>query len=221
SRGRGQLRETLAAPMLGRLSLALADIRVTRRINVHLHHEGELGILLLHLAEACENLLPSWRSKKIVIDQEQRLDTVMLACVAYPAHDRVRLARAHRAPHHVFHAAVRAGERASARSVERGHRVVEKSRQVTIVEYRQQRLGDQRDDDVLLAGLRANSLRDRVALAQFAAQEVLDDIAPDVLSLADHGGDAAFVEELARIREAADVKAAHHGGDAFGDELKR
>ncbi len=58
-------------------------------------------------------------------------------------------------------------------------------------------------------------------MLQLAAQEILDDIAPDIFSLADDGGDAAFVEELARIREAADVEAAHHRGHAFGDELKR
>ena len=145
----------------------------------------------------------------------------MAACVAHPGDHCVGLARPHRAAHHVLHAAVRAGEGAPAGSVERGHSVVEKSREVTIVEHRQQRLGDQRNYDIFLAGLRADSLRHRVALAQLAAQEVLDNIAPDILCLADDGGDAAFVEELARVGETADVEAAHHRRDALGDELKR
>ncbi len=146
---------------------------------------------------------------------------MMPACVAHPAHDRVRLARSHRAAHHVFDAAVGAGKRASARSVERGHRVVEKSREIAIVEHRQQRLGDERNDDVFLAGLGANSLRDRVVEAQLAAQEVLDDIAPDIFGLANDGRHAAFVKELARVGETADMEAAHHCGDALGDDLER
>ncbi len=183
--------------------------------------KDSLGILFLNFDQTGENLLPSRRSEKIVIDQEQRLDPVMLACVTHPAHDGVRLARAHRAAHHVLHAAVRAGERASARGVERGHRVVEKSRQVTIVEHRQQRLGDQRHDDIFLAGLRANPLRDRVADLQLAFQKILDDIAPDIFRLANDGRDAAFVEELARLGKAADMESAHHRGHALGDELQR
>src|SRR3984957_5922673 len=207
--------------MLGGLGLAFGHIRVAGRVDVDLHHEGELRILLLDFDQAGENFFPSRRSEKVVIDQEQRLDTMMLAGVAQPAHDRVRFARAHRAAHHVHHAKVRAGERASARFVERGHRVVEKSREITIVEHRQQRLGDQRNDNVFLAGLGANSLRDRVADFQLTAQKILDDVAPDIFSLADDGGYAAFVEELARIGEAADMEAAHHRGDSFSDELKR
>ena len=78
-------------------------------------------------------------------------------------------------------------------------RVVEKARQVTVVEHRQLRLGDERNDDVFLAGLGADPLRDGVMEAQLAAQEVLDDIAPDIFSLANDGGDTAFVEELARV----------------------
>ena len=122
SRGRRQFGEALAAAMLRGLGLSFGEVRVARRVDVDLHHEGELRkFLRLHFDQAGEDLFPSRRAEEIVIDQEQRFDTMVAARVAHPFDHRVGLARAHRAAHHVLHAAVGAGERASARGVERRH----------------------------------------------------------------------------------------------------
>jgi len=66
----------------------------------------------------------------------------------------------------------------------------------------------------------ANSLRDGIVEAQLAAEKVLDDIAPDIFRLANYGRHAAFVQELARVGEAADMEAAHHRGQPLGDHLE-
>src|SRR5208282_2761316 len=94
-------------------------------------------------------------------------------------------------------------------------------RQVTVFEDRQERLGDERNDNVVAARLGADSLRHRVLGLQLAAQEVLDDYSPQIFGLADHRADSAFVEELHRVGIAADVESAHHHRHAERLELQR
>src|SRR5208282_2286135 len=61
---------------------------------------------------------------------------------------------------------------------------------------------------------------DRIVELQFAAQEVLDDPAPEIFRFTHDRGDSATVQELARFRVAADMEAPHHRGHALGDELQ-
>ena len=173
------------------------------------------GYSFLTSTRPSQDFFPARAAEKIVVDQEQRFDTMEADRVADPVHDRVGLARAHRAAHHVLHAAVRAGERASARSIDRGHRLIEEAGQIAIVDHRQLGLGDERHDDVFLAGLGPDAFGNRVVDLQFAAQKILNDLAPQVLGLAHDRGDAAAVEELDRLGIAAYVKAAHHRGQAL------
>ena len=56
---------------------------------------------------------------------------------------------------------------------------------------------------------------------QFALEEILNDLRPQILGLARDGSDAALVEELARLGIAADVETAHHGGHTLRNELQR
>ncbi len=206
--------------MLRGLGLTLGEISVRGRVDVDLHHERELRIFFLYLDQARQNLFPSGTAEEVVVDQEQRRDSMVAARVAHPTHHRVGLARPHRAPHHVLDAAVRARERASARRVDCRHRGIEEARQVAIVDHRQLCVGDNGHDDIVLAGLGADSLGHRVSEFEFAAQEILDNLAPKIFRLAHDGRDTAAVEECARFGVAAHVEPAHHRFYALGDELK-
>ena len=207
--------------MLGGFALALGDVGIAGSVNVNLHHEFELGIFLFHFAEADENFFPTGAAEEVVVHQEERGDAVIARGVTHPTDDRVGLARAHGAAHHVLHAAIRAGKGASARGVDRGHRGIEEAREIAVIEDGQLRIGNDRHDDVVLAGLGADAVGNRVVLLEFPSQHILDDDGPEVFGLTHDGGDAAGVEEIARLRIAADVEPAHHHAHALSDELER
>src|SRR5262249_49188957 len=114
--------------------------------------------------------------------------------VAHPLHDGVGFARTHRAPHHVLDTAIRTGEWATTRRIERGHCLVEESGEVPVVDNRQLRVGDERHQYVVAAGLGADSLTHRVVQLEFAAKKVLDYLAPKIFRLANHRADATVIE---------------------------
>ena len=222
SGARRQFDEALAAPMLGGFGLALGDVGVARRVDVDLHHEGELRVFLLDFDQAGQNFFPSRAAEEIVVDQEQRLDAVIAASRRAPSRTTASGSRERIVRPITFFTLQYEQVNGHPREVSSVVIVaIEEARQIAIVEHRQLRLGDDRHDDVVLAGLGADAFGDRVVELQLAAQEILDDIAPQIFGLAHDGGDAAAVEELARLGIAADVEAAHHRGQALGDELQR
>src|SRR5207244_8718375 len=168
-----------------------------------------------------EGRLPGRAAEEVVGHDEERVDAVVLARVADPAYDRLGIPRPHRAPHDVLHAAVRAGERAAARGVDRRHVGRGKAAEVGVVDGGELRLGDERHGDLARAGLGADALAHAVARSQLAAQVVVEDVGPDGPGLAHHGGDAAALEEGARLGIAAHVEAAEEDREAGAAELER
>src|SRR5207245_7885928 len=98
-------------------------------------------------------------------------------------------------------------------------RFIEEARKIAVVDHRKLGLSDERNDDVFLSGLGADAFAHRVVELELAAQEILDDLAPQVLGLAHNRRDAAAVEELDRLGVAANVETAHHRRQALRDEL--
>src|SRR6266849_2885016 len=72
-------------------------------------------------------------------------------------------------------------------------------RDVSIVDHRQMCVGDDGHDDIVLAGFGADSLGHRVSEFEFAAQEILDNLAPKIFRLAHDGRDTAAVDECSRF----------------------
>src|SRR5690348_7485108 len=137
-------------------------------------------MLLLYFDQAGENFLPSRATKEIVIHEKQRLNSMIADRIAHPSHDGIGLTRTHRAAHNVLDAAIGAGERATTRRIERSHRRVEETCQVSVVDYGKLRIGNYRHDDIILAGFRADTIGYRVIELKIAAEKILNYLAPQV-----------------------------------------
>ena len=168
---------------------------------------------------AFEDRLPGRAAEEIVVDDEERRDAVTLARVPDPAHHRLRIPRPHRPPHHVLHAAVRAGEGAAARGVERRHRRRGEAPEVRVADRGELGLGDERHGDVRAAGLGADAIRHAVGRPELATEVVVEEIRPERLRLAHDGRDPALLEEAPRLGIAAHVEATEENGEACAPEL--
>ena len=219
ARLRRETEETLAFLALAGGLLAGRQLPERRGFRVDLHHEGELVAVAAVGGHAFEDRLPGRAAEEIVVDDEQGRDAVTLARVPDPAHHRLRIPRPHRPPHHVLHAAVRAGEGAAARGVERRHRRRGEAPEVRVADRGELGLGDERHGDVRAAGLGADAIRHAVGRPELATEVVVEEIRPERLRLAHDGRDPALLEEAPRLGIAAHVEATEENGEACAPEL--
>ena len=146
---------------------------------------------------------------------------MVVSRVANPLDGKLRVTRAHRPAHDVLHTAIRAGERAATRGVERSHGGIDEAREITLVDRRQLHIGDRWHQDLARAGLGANAGGDAVVQLQRAAQVVVQQLHPSAFGLAHHSGHSTTVEKRARLGVPADVEAAHDHRKTNGHELQR
>ena len=157
---------------------------------------------------AFEDRLPRGASEEVVVDDEERADSMPVTGVTDPAHHRFGVAGAHRAAHDVLHAAVRARKRAASRRVDGGHGGGGEAVKIRVADRRELRVGDDWHGDLAGARLGADPVGDAVGPTQPAGDVIVEQLAPDGLRLADDGRDAAVLEKSPCLGIAAHVKTA-------------